>query len=464
VAKYDVAIIGGGMGGCIAAALLSKLGKKVILLEQGPELSGRAMDFPYKDGYTLELGGHLIVDDGSGISRICEYLGRPFEIGSDNDCLPFWKEDQWHYIEDLYNIDKSEIKKIIKEIVNTDFEEFDKYDNIPVRTWLKARTDNEGIITLYETLSGLEFQTSDWWDNSASEFLWMRKCHYMNKQTAAYSYWPKGGPVKIIESLIDLIKSNGGEVRTNARTLEIVVDNYKVRGVKIQAPKLTPNEYPEPEMIEADNVLSTVSIWSVMDIIPENILPNWYESKIKVLAQDIFRSSWIGFYAALDKPVYAKSPKEISGWLDGPLTHQGGYYYLQSEIEPASAPEGKHLAICGSFVRNPLDMKNKKWLAEKMDLFEREMDIMLPELKDSLWKSRHLVFDCSVFNKPGLVGTARPANKCPNVEGLYFGGDGFQGRGCGLDRTSRTSLTCVELILGERIEELKDTPHIIPSK
>ncbi len=91
MAKYDVAIIGGGMGGCIAAGLLSKLGKSVILLEQGPELSGRAMDFPYKDGYTLELGGHLIVDDGSGISRICEYLGRPFEIGSDNDCLPFCK-------------------------------------------------------------------------------------------------------------------------------------------------------------------------------------------------------------------------------------------------------------------------------------------------------------------------------------------------------------------------------------
>ena len=353
------------------------------------------------------------------------------------------------------------MKEIINEIVNTPFEDFDKLDGIPIRTWVKDRTESEGILTLYETLAGLEFQTSDWWDHSASEFLWMRKAHYMNKNMAAFSYWPKGGPAKITQDLGQVIKANGGDVRTNTKTIEIVIADYKVRGVKVQERQRTPNEYPETEVIEAGVVLSTVPIWSVLDMMGDGILPNWYEGQIKFVAQDMFKSSLFGFYAGLDAPVYAKTEYEISAWLDGPYTHQGGYYYLQSAFEPNYAPPGKHLAICGSYVRNPLDMYNKGWLEEKLGQFDREMDELYPDMKaHCLWKSHNVVFNCGVFNKPGVVGNARPANKCPNVDGLFFGGDGFQGRGCGLDRTARTSLTCVELILGKRLLYFRDTPHL----
>jgi len=73
--SYDVIVIGGGFGGCVAAALLSKLGKRVILLEKNQQLGGRVRPVNYK-GYTLDLGNHLIEDTGSGICRIYEFLGK----------------------------------------------------------------------------------------------------------------------------------------------------------------------------------------------------------------------------------------------------------------------------------------------------------------------------------------------------------------------------------------------------
>ena len=39
---YDVAVIGGGLAGMCAAVALARQGKKVVVLEAGPRLGGRA--------------------------------------------------------------------------------------------------------------------------------------------------------------------------------------------------------------------------------------------------------------------------------------------------------------------------------------------------------------------------------------------------------------------------------------
>jgi len=65
MAQYDVVIVGGGFGGCVAAALLAKEGKKVVLLEKNDELGGRVRSARY-EGYTINTGPHLVEDSGSG--------------------------------------------------------------------------------------------------------------------------------------------------------------------------------------------------------------------------------------------------------------------------------------------------------------------------------------------------------------------------------------------------------------
>ena len=76
MSKCDVAIIGAGSAGLVAGALLAKHGKKVKVIEGDRYLGGRAKAVPFEEGYRLTLGGHLLEDDGTGITKIMEYVGK----------------------------------------------------------------------------------------------------------------------------------------------------------------------------------------------------------------------------------------------------------------------------------------------------------------------------------------------------------------------------------------------------
>jgi hypothetical protein len=87
------------------------------------------------------------------------------------------------------------------------------------------------------------------------------------------------------------------------------------------------------------------------------------------------------------------------------------------------------------------------------------MEDMFPKLKKVLWKRWHVIQDPAfgLMGKPGLSGGNRPENKAPNMEGLYFAGDTVKSRGIGIDRAARSALTCVDMIMGERLRGLENT-------
>ncbi|MGC1440303.1 MAG: NAD(P)-binding protein [Burkholderiaceae bacterium] len=57
--SWDAIVIGSGMGGMAAAAALSKVGHKVLLLEQYQTLGGLAHSFS-RDGFTWDAGIHYL--------------------------------------------------------------------------------------------------------------------------------------------------------------------------------------------------------------------------------------------------------------------------------------------------------------------------------------------------------------------------------------------------------------------
>jgi phytoene dehydrogenase-like protein len=70
---YDAAVVGGGLGGLAAAALLGRRGFSTIVLERARELGGRAATHS-QDGFFFNLGGHALYLGGAA-ARVLGQLG-----------------------------------------------------------------------------------------------------------------------------------------------------------------------------------------------------------------------------------------------------------------------------------------------------------------------------------------------------------------------------------------------------
>lgn len=74
--KFDVAIIGSGLGGLLCGAILSKEGKRVCVIEKNEQLGGSLQTFK-RDGVTFDTGVHYIggLAPGQNLYSIFNYLG-----------------------------------------------------------------------------------------------------------------------------------------------------------------------------------------------------------------------------------------------------------------------------------------------------------------------------------------------------------------------------------------------------
>ncbi|MGH9247052.1 MAG: phytoene desaturase family protein [Acidimicrobiales bacterium] len=459
MSSYDVVVIGAGAAGLSAGALLAKEGKRTLVLERAPYLGGRAMAAA-DDGFKVNLGGHLIEDSGSGLTKVFEHVGKVLIHGEVSKEMPVWDNETrtWGSIRDRYGGDKTELKKVIKVLTETSWDELEAWDDRPLREWILQHTDDQGVIDLYEFLAVLECLTDEWYDHSASDNLWVRKMHYEEKHMAAYSCWPEQGWDGMWKDLADAIVEHGGELRFGVGVDRVLIENGAVKGVALpRQPRVLPNEVFEDDVVDAECVISTLPVWNVLNVVPEWELPDWYAGQIRYLAQDRYRVSWLNLYLATEEPVTMYDERELSTWLATPHSPTPGYMFDQAAMDPDSAPAGMHLYTLGGVIPGEHG-RDRRYLLDMFERFERGVIEMYPGLANYVWRRRTLVFDPSfgVIQKPMLVGTYRPHWRAPNIDGLYFASETFRSRGVGTDRAARAALTCVEDYLGRRLATFGD--------
>lgn len=450
----DVVVIGAGAAGLTAAALLAAEGKRVTVVEASPYLGGRGMAVP-EEGFKLNLGGHLLEDGGGGLTKVFAYLGRELGHGTASTDMVVWDGEagRWGSIRDRYSGDRSELKRVIEALLATPHEELERWDDRPLRTWLAQYTSDQGVYDLFEFIAVLECMTEEWWDHSASENLICRKMHYEEAGRAAYSFWPEGGWDGLFESLRDAVVERGGEVLMGTPVENVVIEDGRLRGVRLGRDKVLPNEVLEGEVLEADAVISTLPVWKVLDVVPPAALPDWYTAQIRFLAQDHLRISWLGLYLATEEPIHVNSAAELATWLAAPRSRVSGFLFNQTAMDASTSPAGTNLYVCGGIIPGER-ARDMGYVERQFEAFEADLRQMYPGLAKAYWRRRHLVHDPSfgVIQKPGLVGIFRPHWRAPNVEGLYFASETFRSRGIGVDRAARAGLTVVEDLLGRRLD------------
>ena len=75
--KYDVIVIGSGIGGMTTAAILSRLAKKkVLVLEQHFELGGQTHEFRRKGKFSWDVGLHYVsmMEEDSVGKKVFDYI------------------------------------------------------------------------------------------------------------------------------------------------------------------------------------------------------------------------------------------------------------------------------------------------------------------------------------------------------------------------------------------------------
>src|SRR2546430_17334322 len=93
MSDYDVVVIGAGAAGLSAGALLAAEGQRVLVTDRSPVLGGRAMAVP-DEGFKVNVGGHLIEDPGSGLTKVFEHVGKELVHGATSAEMPVWDHEK----------------------------------------------------------------------------------------------------------------------------------------------------------------------------------------------------------------------------------------------------------------------------------------------------------------------------------------------------------------------------------
>jgi all-trans-retinol 13,14-reductase len=278
----DTIVIGSGIGGLTTAGLLSRVGKKVLVLEQH-YISGGCTHCFEDHGYEFDTGIHyignikkrkkvldLITNDTIEWDKLGREDGRfvydeikignkeyEFRAGEQNfiddlvEKFPDEEEAIINYVKLIKKTAKKDLffllkiakprwlARLISPFVSKDFFEMINKTALEVT---RSFTDNEDLVAV---LCG-QFGDSGPPPSKGSFFMHASVVnHYLEG-----GWYPRGGTSEIANKIIPVIESSGGRVLVRKAVKKILVENNKAVGV----------EMSNGDIIKAKNIVSSAGI------------------------------------------------------------------------------------------------------------------------------------------------------------------------------------------------------------
>jgi len=281
---YDAIVIGSGIGGLTCAALLSQMGRKVVVFEQHYTAGGFTHTYA-RNGYEWDVGVHYVGDMGKQDTMARRLMDR---ISGGRL--------EWAAMDDHYDrivlggeaFDLVAGRSAFRENLVARFPDeagaIDEYLKrldqaaaaMPMITlqrllpgpasraaglwrwarepaWLN-RTTREVLESLTDNQTLIAVLTGQWGDNgmppAESSFI----IHALIARHYLYEgYYPVGGSSRMAETIIPEIQASGGEVFTYARVEEILTEGKRAIGVRLADGQ----EVRAPQVISDAGVFNT---------------------------------------------------------------------------------------------------------------------------------------------------------------------------------------------------------------
>ena len=338
--KFDSIIIGSGIGGLCAAALLGIKGKRVLVLEKHFKIGGWTHTFKRK-GYEWDVGIHYI----GQVHRPTSPVRKLFDIISDGQLQWSQMDDNYdriifpdksynfvaprsRFIEDMIKYFPKEERAILKYIDLLDSvakssrsyfsqkaftgfldkisyplmtRKFFKYSDKTTLDVLKSLTDDKKLIGVL---------TGQWGDYGLPP---SRSSFAMHSFVARHyldgANYPTGTSRKIAETISDLIEKNGGSLYVNAPVKSIEVNKGKATGVVMD----------NGEIIRSRSIISNAGVFNTVNrLLNHNKSNSILSNQMKNIRQT---KSYVCLHLGLNKSAEDLEIKNTNLWIYSDYDH-----------------------------------------------------------------------------------------------------------------------------------------------
>ncbi len=303
--KYDVVIIGSGLGGLLCGTILSKEGKSVCILEKHHQFGGNLQTFK-RDGKIFDTGFHYVggLNEGQNLHQYFKYFGLTDKLKLERldlnsfDKIGFnGKEYSFaqgfdHFVETLANDFPSEknalieYKNKIKEVCNhfplynlkpaQDISSEQKYLEQSIGSFLNSITSNK---TLQNVLAGNNLLYAGTPDKSSLAMHALIANSFIDG--GAYRF--VDGSSQLTDQLVNIIEQNGGVLKKNSEVIHFSFENDKIQSIQLK----------NGEQIEGSQFISAIHPYSTLQMIDSSVIRKSYRERINELEETI--SSFILF-------------------------------------------------------------------------------------------------------------------------------------------------------------------------
>jgi len=425
--KYNTIIIGGGLGGLVAGATLSKFGKKVLLLEQHHKPGGCATTFKRGD-FVIEVGLHEMdgldeadtkasVFDMLEVNQHVQFTQAPelYHLVSKNHefVFPHGYEQAQKALTEKYPQDAKGIAKYIKLMAGMRSEII----KLPNKKWKQILLLPFMPLLYPSIVEASKYSVGDWFDKHISnEQLKLDLAAHLayfgdNPYTMSMFYFSvpqsgfigggghfiKGGSQKLSDYLASFIEKNGGTVLLGKKALKINTENNSVTGVTFID---SFNKDLSPLTVSSDNVVANCAIPLVTDMIAE---PHASELKQKIAPLEKACSLlcvYLGFKSDLTSvgvnhySTYmmgddVNTLKDVHPNYQGDWSKRSFIFVDYNKVDAQLAPPGKTVGvICTTdYLKDWEDLNKDDYKSKKEKVAEtllQRLENRFPGIKDEI--------------------------------------------------------------------------------
>ncbi|AGY57172.1 phytoene desaturase family protein [Gloeobacter kilaueensis] len=493
---FDTIIVGGGIGGLCAAALLARHGRRVLVCESHTIAGGAAHAFR-REGFHFDSGPsfHCGLGDPKSLNPLRQILA---VLGESLPTVPYSPFAHYHFPDSCFAVfgDAGRYSGAIAGVTQAGARQFERFArrllpmyealaDIPI---LSLRADLGLLATLLGTYLGqtlklltlvgdLRSSTGQILDRDVRD-PWVRRlvdleCFLLSGLTAhgtvapefAFMWgercrspidYPIGGGGAIVEALVRALKRWGGEIRLGAHVQTILIEQGRVAGVQLVG----------GERLDAPVVISNASLWDTYTkLVPAGALnPAFLRSALALPAVDSFMHLHLGIRA---EGLESLSGHHVVVHAD-PLTHPGHTCMISipSVWDPNLAPAGHHVLHAYSlepFAPWQRDNRYHERKRERALPLYRAIERIIPDLKNRivleligtpLTHARYLRRFQGSYGPAIMPAVGTFPGPATPITGLYRVGDTTL-PGIGLPAVAASAILCVNsLVEPERTAEL----------